>query len=220
MIHDASATPTIDEYGPDLTGPGSVAVGEGEMGPAFSAWLAERAAPVAMRWAGGVAQRQDGMDPRWQSLLQQFFDLTLQIMPKCLGPLRTQFLPIFRRLAELYGSVGAMRGLAAGEIIEEVQLLRELLIRQLFSDPPAARSPSLLLREVVRLNRLVDREVTYASVGHTDAMFFALFQGSGAPAQLDETVLSEIEEQLREIRDECDALDDLQARNNRPGPSA
>lgn len=218
MIRDHPRRPSEDNPDPDAD------VSErdpGETTPAreFTRWLRRHTDEVARRWRAGIAQRADGLDAVSEALLARFLDLTLLLLPGCLGPLKAQFEPIFRRLAELYGSVGAMRGLAAGEVIEEWQLLRELLIRRVFAEPPDVGSPSLFLREILRLNRLVDRGVTYASVGHTDAMFFALFQGSGAPAQLDEHLLSEVEDQLQEIREDTDALLGLQTRNEEQGNS-
>ncbi len=172
----------------------------------FAAWVAERRAHLAGRWGALVAQRLGRPDVPLDPLLERFFDLTLQLLPGCLGPYRSQFVPLFRQLAELYGSVGATRGLAAGEIIEEMQLLREVLIRRLFSEPPPVRRAPVLLREILRLNRMVDRGVTFASVGHTDAMFFALFQGSGIPAQLTDEVREEITDQFDEIEGEAKEL--------------
>ncbi len=56
------------------------------------------------------------------------------------------------------------------------------------------------LRDVLRLNRAVDVLVTHASVGHTDALFFALFQSSGVPERLSDDVRYEIRLQLERIR--------------------
>lgn len=172
----------------------------------FAEWVEGRRTQMATRWGALVAQRTGRTDEPLDPLLKRFFDLTLQLLPACLGPYRSQFIPLFRTLAELYGSMGATRGLAAGEIIEEVQLLREVLIRRLFAEPPAFRRAPVLLREILRLNRMVDRAVTFASVGHTDAMFFSLFQGSGIPAQLTEELRAELSEQFDAIEAEASDL--------------
>ncbi len=175
-------------------------------GSDFPFWLASRREVLASRWSADLRARLDDPDPALLSLIHQFYDLVLIVLTGCFGPFRSQFEPLLREVAELYGSVGAMRSLAAGEIIEEVQLLREALIRQLFTDPPGLRTPAMLLREILRLNRVVDRAVTYASVGHTDALFFALFQGTGAPKVLTEELQAEVEDQLAGIRSEADRL--------------
>jgi hypothetical protein len=92
------------------------------------------------------------------------------------------------------------RGLAAGEAVEEVQYLREGILRLLYQAPPIVPAGAMGLREVLRLNRAVDQLVTHASVGHTDALFFALFQSSGVPERLSDEVRYEIRAQLDGIR--------------------
>jgi len=60
----------------------------------------------------------------------------------------------------------------------------------------------LPLRDVLRINRVLDQGVTHASVGHTDALFFALFQGTGAPESLSPEQVDEVEGHLRNLRRE------------------
>ncbi|HZD04020.1 MAG TPA: hypothetical protein VE173_03855, partial [Longimicrobiales bacterium] len=88
------------------------------------------------------------------------------------------------------------------EVIEEFQLLRDGIIRLVFEDPPHDGDTRMSLRDILRLNRVVDLGVTYASVGHTDALFFALFQGSGVPEPPDSAVQDEVRDQLQAIRAE------------------
>jgi len=147
-----------------------------------------------------VDGKAGGLDPDPKSLLGEFFDEFMILLPACMGPYRSQFEPVWRQCAELYGSVGAMRGLASGEIIDEFQIVREATIRLMFATPPSVRGTPLLMREILRLNRVIDRGVTFANVGHTDALFFALFKGSGAPKSLTDEQLQEVREQLEAIR--------------------
>lgn len=133
-------------------------------------------------------------------LLEQFMSLLLALLPGLMGPLRDQLDPFWNQTAELFGSLAANRGLAAGEAVEEAQLLREGILRHLYQDPPMAPGGAMGLREVLRLNRLMDRLVTHTSVGHTDALFFALFQGSGVPERLSDDVRYEVRAQLEAIR--------------------
>jgi len=172
----------------------------------FAIWLDNRREVLVGRWLSDVAARLDRPDPAVLHLLRQFYDVALMLLAGSFGPYRPQFEPILRQVAELYGSLGAKRSLAAGEIIEEVQILREALIRTLFTDPPRGRGPALLLREILRLNRVVDGMVTFASVGHTDALFFALFRGTGAPEALTPELREEIQDQLAALRAESDRL--------------
>ena len=194
------------------TAPGPAAT-EGGDGRDFARWLEHRHDLLVERWASAVGPRLEETDPAVVRLLRAFYDLQLRLLAGNFGPYRAQFEPLLRQVAELYGSLGALRSLAAGEIIEEVQHLREALIRLLFTDPPQVRGPAVLIREVLRLNRSVDEIVTFASVGHTDAMFFALFQGSGAPQALTPELQEEVEEQLDTLRTEADRLTGLLGRS-------
>jgi hypothetical protein len=141
-----------------------------------------------------------------EELIQGFLELFLELLPVCLGPLRDQAEPLWLQTAELFGSFSAQRGLAAGEVIEEFQVLREAVIRLLWAAPPPLGSTRTALREALRLNRVLDRGVTQASVGHTDALFFALFQGSGVPEHLTDDVRYELRHQLETIGHELRAL--------------
>ncbi len=173
----------------------------------LSNWLAEHRDPLRERWlAMARARRQGDRDDGRDELLEGFLDLFLDILPLCMMPLRAHAEPLWDRTAELFGSFAASRGLAAGEAIEEVQILRESVIRLIYQDPPGTPTGARGLREVLQLNRLADRLVTHASVGHTDALFFALFQGSGVPEALSDEVRYEFRGQLEEIRSECEAL--------------
>ena len=99
-----------------------------------------------------------------------------------------------------------MRGLAAGEVIEEFQLLREGVIRILYQDTGGTGEDGIPLRDLLRLNRVIDRGVTYATVGYTDALFFALFQGSGVGEELTEGAAVEVREQLRLLSEDYDEI--------------
>ena len=58
-------------------------------------------------------------------------------------------------------------------------------------------------RDVLALNRVLDRAVTHASVGHTDALFFEFFEGEAGRSLLgDGDVEDEARAQLAEIRRE------------------
>lgn len=147
--------------------------------------------------------RDDGR----RELFEHFLRFFLNLLPNTLGPYRDSVDPIWDRSAELFGSFAANRGLAAGEVIEEVQILREAIIRCLFQDPPLGAAGAMGLREILRLNSVVDRLVLHASIGHTDALFFALFQGSGSPETLSDDVRWELREQLQALSSEAEAFE-------------
>jgi hypothetical protein len=165
-------------------------------------WLEERHDRIRDRWLSDVQSRDSGWSPAVEALTVEFFDLFLDMLPHGLGPFKDQVEPIWVQTAELFGSMAAKRGLAAGEVIEEFQILRDAVIRFLYAEPPAAGPLKISLRDLLRVNRFVDRGVTQASVGHTDALFFALFQGVGVSEGLTEETVAEIRAQLDVIRGE------------------
>jgi hypothetical protein len=169
-------------------------------------WVDANAERLAERWLAEVAARSGPWPDEIRDLVSRFMGLFVSLLPVSVGPLRAQFEPLWLEAAELYGSVSAMRGLAAGEVIEEFQSLREALIRALYERPPKDGHEPLSLREILTLNRIVDQGVTQASVGHTDALFFALFQGSGLPASPTAQLLAEVREQIDGVASERDAI--------------
>ena len=77
--------------------------------------------------------------------------------------------------------MGAARGLAAGEVVEEIQFLRELLIRKL-APVFAGLRPRQAMAIILRLNRVLDKGIAVAVVGYTDALVATLFAQNGVPA--------------------------------------
>jgi len=138
--------------------------------------------------------------------MEAFLDLFMKFLPELMGPSREALEPLWTQTSELFGSLACSRGLAAGEAVEETQLLREAVLRALYQDPPRAPAGRMGLREVLRLNRALDQLVTHASVGHTDALFFALFQGSGVPERLGDDARYEVRAQLEGVRAELEDI--------------
>jgi hypothetical protein len=172
----------------------------------FARWLDARRDLLVERWLTELEARSPGSDPVARSLQTEFFQLLVSLLRDSLGPQREQVDVLWRQTAELYGNVGSMRGLAAGEVIEEFQVLRESLIRLLYADPPWGGRVRVSLREILGLNRFVDRGVTHSSIGHTDSLFFAHFQGTGVPERLTPGLVDEVREQLAGIRTEYEAV--------------
>ena len=164
-------------------------------------WLEERADRIRDRWLSDISGRGGWTEPV-EELITEFFDLFVDMLPHGLGPFKDQVEPLWVQCAGLFGLMAAQRGLAAGEVIEEFQMLRDAVIRFLYAEPPVAGPLKISLRDLLRVNRFIDRGVTQASVGHTDALFFALFQGSGVSEGLTAENVAEIREQLGVIRRE------------------
>jgi hypothetical protein len=173
----------------------------------LGAWLSQQSPAIVDRWMEELRSRGEERDPEEEELLERFLELLVSFLPLGIGPWRDQVEPLFREAAELYGSLGAIRGLAAGEAVEEMQLLREAVLRFLFRNPPAPTGGGGVgFREMLRLNRLVDLAVTHASVGHTDALFFDLLHGTGVADRPRAQAVDEIAAQLRHLAGERDRL--------------
>lgn len=168
----------------------------------FSEWLRLRVDRLATGWLSAVLDRDHRAAPAQAPLLGDFLGLLVSMLPPAMGPHRRQLDPVWQSAAELYGSFGVARGLAAGEIVEEFQLLREGLIGMVFQEPPPSSGASSFGNEVLRLNRFLDAGVMQASVGHTDRLFFDLFQGGGRPSHITPEVATEIRHQLAGIEEE------------------
>lgn len=173
------------------------------------AWIETHREGMADRWLLELRSRVEDLDESEETLLREFLDLLVRFLPETLGTFKDQVSPLYHQAAELYGHLAAIRGLAAGEAVEEVQLLREVILRFLYRHPPGA-GQGLGLRELLQLSRLVDQAVTHTSVGHTDTLFFNLFHGNGVPESAGPEILAEVRDQLQSLRDELDRLQALE----------
>lgn len=173
----------------------------------FGRWLDEQQEGMAERWLVEIRSRTDGTDEQVFELIREFLYLFTSFLSTGVGPFREQVEPLLQQAAELYGNLGAHRGLAAGEAVEEIQVLREVFLRFFYTDPPGTGPTNVELRDLLQLNRLVDRAVTYASIGHTDTLFFHLFHGTGVSNAPDPALLGEVLEQVSAVGEELAALD-------------
>lgn len=169
-------------------------------------WIESRLESLSERWAATIRSQGAASDAPIDRVVEEFTKHLVRFLPWMLGPYRELVEPLWIRASELFGSVAARRGLAAGEVIEEFQILRELVIRDLYRDPPLGGRLPLSLREILRLNRGLDRGATHASVGHTDAMFFQFFEPDVALSVSGEDLLVEVLEQVRLNAEELDSV--------------
>lgn len=174
----------------------------------LEAWLRERALRLVDHWVHELRARGLGHGTGADQVVELFAEQLVEMLPVMIGPYRDQIQPLWDRTAELYGALAAKRGLAAGEAIDELHVLRELVVRELYRHPPGNCAVPLMLREFLRLNRSLDRAVTHTSVGHTDALFFQFFEGDGvsAPVLSGDEVADEAERQLADIRAEAEDI--------------
>jgi hypothetical protein len=172
----------------------------------LSSWLEVRASEVADRWSLELRART-GREGPLDSLRDGLLHAMTGFLGPAVGPWRDQVEPLLHQVAALYGNVASLRGLAAGDVVEEVQVLREILLRFLFRDSgPQGGVESLGLRGLLRLSRVVDQMVTHANVGHIDALFFNLLHGTGVTEFPGEELLEEIREELALLEEELAAL--------------
>ena len=101
--------------------------------------------------------------------------------------------------------MAAARGLAAGEVVEELQFLRELLIRNLAPVLAAMRARQGMAI-MLRLNRVIDKGIAVAVVGYTDALVATLFAQNGVPSEGTEYEVAEVERQLDAIEQQLGGL--------------
>lgn len=144
-------------------------------------------------WLGGRASAARGVS---RSLVERQLGLLLDVLVTLVGPLRREAKPIWARVTQQYGRLAAARGLAAGEVVEEMQYLRELLIRYL-APAIAALRPRQGMALLLRLNRLVDKGVSLAVVGYTDALVSSLLAApDDAPAEPATVDSGEVEREM------------------------
>ncbi len=167
-------------FGPGPAWSPTVDIAHRRLGPkALERWLLRLVPSLTERWVEELRRRGHLGTGERRQLVERFAELIVALLPHMLGPHREQIQPLWDRAAELFGTIAAKRGLAAGEVIEELNVLRELVIRDLYRDPPAGGTVRLSLREILRMNRALDRALAHGSVGHTDALFFEFFEPEG-----------------------------------------
>jgi len=148
---------------------------------AASRAVAQQRDAMVSRWIEWLGERVTGTPAASRELVHSEFTMIIDVFSALVGPLRREVRPIWARVAERYGRHAAARGLAAGEVVEEMQYLRELLIRHL-APAIAALRPRQGMALLLRLNRLVDKGVAMAVVGYTDTMVSTLIPSEDGDA--------------------------------------
>lgn len=172
-------------------------------------WLLSQESKIAERWylelmAGAGSHLEDGAD-----LLKTTVGFMVSFIPPCFGDRRDVAMEVWEQAAHLYGSLAVRRGLAAGEVVDELQLLRRVILRLFLVDATSAASgedpnegiPPL---DLLALNRILDLGVSRASIAYVDDLFFAHLQGSGVPEGITRELMEETERQLRGFRKELE----------------
>ncbi|MBA2290963.1 MAG: hypothetical protein H0W15_00755 [Gemmatimonadales bacterium] len=139
---------------------------------------------MVSEWADWLADRS-GTSNVSRDLLERQFQLVMDGLIEMLGPLRREAKVVWQHIMEHYGRTAATRGLAAGEVVEELQQLRFLLIKHIGAFVAAMR-PRRAVAVFLRLNGIVDRGIAQAVVGYTDALVASLLMTDRATLALTE----------------------------------
>jgi len=148
---------------------------------AASRVIADARDAMVVRWADWLGDRITAAPTIPRATVEREFRLIIDTLTEMVGPFRREARIVWFHVCEHYGRVAAARGLAAGEVVEELQYLRELLIRHLSPSFSALR-PRQSLAIMLRVNRVIDKGIAVAVVGYTDALVATLFAQNGVPA--------------------------------------
>ncbi|MFZ5624576.1 MAG: hypothetical protein ACOY71_09120 [Gemmatimonadota bacterium] len=163
--------------------------------------LTELRDSLVSQWTTWVEERMVVARTIPRPTVEREFRLILDVLTESVGPYRREIKPVWFHVCEHYGRVAATRGLAAGEVVEELQHLRELLIRNLAPVVQQLRGRQGLAI-LLQLNRTLDKGIAVAVVGYTDALVATLFVQSGVPAPDTEYDAAEVERQLASLEAE------------------
>jgi len=157
------------------------------------------------QWANWLGDRLTTSNTIARSTVERELRLILDNIIEMVGPYRREVKPTWFKVCEHYGRVAAARGLAAGEVVEEMQYLRELLTLTL-SPVLAAMRPRAGLAIMLLLNRVLDKGIAVAVVGYTDALVATLFSQNGVPATGAEFDLADVERQIEALEEELSSV--------------
>jgi len=164
---------------------------------------------LVAKWSRFLSARQAGSLALGVPATERLLRLIVDLLAHMAGPLRRETGEIWFAATELYGRLSAVRGLSAGEVVEELQYLRELLTRDL-ADIFVALPARQQLPALLRINRVLDRGVANAVVGYTDALVATMFAKEGVPVPTTDHV-QQLLAQLDGIEGELKLLDERSA---------
>jgi hypothetical protein len=167
--------------------------------------IAEMRDSMVSQWADWLGDRMTTAPTIPRSTVEREFRLLFDVLTEMVGPLRREVNTVWYHVCEHYGRVASARGLAAGEVVEELQFLRELLIRELAPILVAMRARQGMAI-MLRLNRVIDKGVAVAVVGYTDALVATLFSQNGVPLSSTQQDMGEVERQLDILEQELQAV--------------
>ena len=165
---------------------------------------------IAGEWAQWIEARESGSRTIESAELVRTLRLIVNLLAHMTGPLRREARETWFAATELYGRLAEARGLSAGEVVEEFQHLRELLVVHL-GDIIVAMPARQQLPAVLRVNRVCDLGVSNAVVGYTDALVAKMFSKDGVPVPTADSI-QELQSQLHQLEADLRELDGRLAR--------
>lgn len=157
-------------------------------------------------WLDWLNERQTGGTTIEIAALERPLHLIVSLLVHMTGPLRHEAKETWFAATELYGRLAEARGLSAGEVVEEMQYLRELLLLNL-ADLFVALPVRHQLPAMLRISRVLDTAVSNATVGYTDALVEKMFSKDGVPVPTADSV-QELLNQLHVLEGETKLLAD------------
>jgi hypothetical protein len=167
--------------------------------------IAEMRDSLVSQWADWLGNRTAGDHTIPRATIEREFRLLFDVMTEMVGPLRREVNAVWFHVCEHYGRIASARGLAAGEVVEELTFFRETLIRNLAPVLLAMRARQGMAI-MLRLNRVIDKGIAVAVVGYTDALVATLFSQNGVPSFGADHDFGEVERQLDALEQELLAV--------------
>lgn len=167
--------------------------------------IVEKRDDVVREWAERLGDRISVASTIPRSTVEREFRLLIDIMAQLVGPLRRESRHLWRCSCELYGRTASARGLAAGEVVEELLHLRDLMTRELAPVVAALRARQGMAI-LLRLNRLMDEGLASAVVGYTDALVATLMSSNGVPENGGTWDAADVDRQLETLESELASL--------------
>ena len=165
-------------------------------------WLEGKKTQIHNRWYAEVKARLESGHEEVEGILLFLLESLVAILVKTFGDEREAGEEIWQQATHLYGALSVRRGLAAGEVVEEIQLLRTVILRFLLDSSEIDCTDRSFSRGFLAINRLIDLGVARASIAYVDDLFFAHVQGSGVLEGISDSVQEEIRRQLETFRKE------------------
>jgi hypothetical protein len=163
--------------------------------------MADHRDAMIQEWADWLTERVSSAAGIPRQTIERELRLLLDVLIESVGPMRRSVTEVWYHACEHYGRVGTARGLAAGEVVEEIQYLRAILIRRL-GPVLAGLRPRQAMAIILRLNAILDKGIAVGVVGYTDALVATLFAQNGVPAPDTALDTQDIIKQLGQIEGE------------------